>query len=272
MRAEKTLFVWRGEISRGGSSGWDPDSTTHYGPTKLPSIYDDCRKQCPFCKIAYTHTHSEDIGRPFSGPRECRICGFACSYDSGDYYGEGSNADYWSESISTIKELSFSSSEITFPELASHLKRKPEDYFSLSPRRFEELIADVYRNLGYEVELTQQTCDGGIDILLLNNRQEQEIVQCKRYAKTRAVTIAAVREILGVAIFAGADRASIVTTSRFTRPAVALAEAVRDRLSRFTIDLLSASDLVNAIGAYDTQLPPLHLNPMLDELRRLQQA
>lgn len=261
-----TLFTWRGCISGDRQIDWDiayrsPDHFEQF--SSIPKVYGDFNRQCPFCRIPYIHDSA----------CRCGICGFTYSFErGGDYYGEGSNVDWYTERVSTIKKFDISSSEIAFPELATHLKRKPDDYYALAPRRFEELIADVYRHLGFEVELTQQTHDEGIDVVILNNRKIQQVVQCKRNAATRKIGVGVVREILGVALYTGVSRATIVATSSFSEFATRFAADVNERLSPMRIDLLDASSLVASIGAYNVTLPPLHLNPILEDLKAAQET
>lgn len=50
-------------------------------------------------------------------------------------------------------------------ELKRYLNKHPEKLYDLSPRKFEELIAAILEDLGFEVELTQATRDGGSDII-----------------------------------------------------------------------------------------------------------
>lgn len=260
---DRNLFLWRGNIRWGYDRDYDLNHSNAYGPNHIPAFYDHRFELCPFCQTQYKRTSSQY--------QKCSICGFSCSHEAGDHYGEGSNVDYSCSKISTIRDFPVSSKEITLVELATHLKRKEEDYYYLHPRRFEELIADVYKNCGYEVELTQETCDGGADILLLNNRKEQELVECKRCAKSRKISISIVRNILGVMVYKGIHKASIVSTSQFSKPAVDFSAGVQDKYSKFTINLVNASELVNSIGIYEADLPPLHLNPMLDRIQRIQE-
>ncbi len=51
---------------------------------------------------------------------------------------------------------------------------------SISPREFEEWTGDLYRALGYDVEITPYSNDGGIDVWC---RKDDSIIaiQCKRY-------------------------------------------------------------------------------------------
>lgn len=51
-------------------------------------------------------------------------------------------------------------------DLILKFKRTPEDLFKITPRQFEEVIADLLTDMGMDVELTSSTRDGGKDILV----------------------------------------------------------------------------------------------------------
>jgi len=59
------------------------------------------------------------------------------------------------------------------------LRRKKTYWRKLSGIQFEKEVASLYEKLGYEVELTPQSGDGGIDIIL----DSEIIVQCKAHKK-----------------------------------------------------------------------------------------
>ena len=110
----------------------------------------------------------------------------------------------------------------------------PSSIHSLSPRKFEELIAQILDRQGFDVTLTGQTRDGGRDILAVKNSILGEhlfLVECKKYAPDNPVSIAVVRQLYGVI---EADRATagiICTTSHFTKDAQTFADNLRHRLS-----------------------------------------
>jgi restriction system protein len=55
---------------------------------------------------------------------------------------------------------------------------------NLSPHEFESLIAELFNEMGYKVNLTKRTHDDGIDVLAINQnitKVEKIIIQCKRY-------------------------------------------------------------------------------------------
>jgi len=102
------------------------------------------------------------------------------------------------------------------------IAREPTRLFSMSPRRFEELIAELFHRNGFEVHLTAQTRDNGRDIVAFSNRMNvpmKYIIECKRYAPDNAIGIDVVQRLFGVQISEKANRAILATTSRFTGPA-----------------------------------------------------
>lgn len=126
-------------------------------------------------------------------------------------------------------------------ELLALLARQPHLMHDLSPRRFEELIAELFRRGGFDVELTQQTRDGGADIVAISTRmqiKQKLIVECKKYAPENRVGVAVVQRILGVKSQSNANKAVVVTTSSFTRDAWKVA---RDRV--WDLDLKAYLDI-----------------------------
>src|SRR6266511_2639144 len=93
-------------------------------------------------------------------------------------------------------------------DLLRAIRATPELLDRISPREFEEIVAELLAGLGWEVSLTPATKDGGHDILAVartpGDVEVRVIVECKRYRQDRAVGIAVVRELLGVKYFVGA--------------------------------------------------------------------
>jgi hypothetical protein len=129
---------------------------------------------------------------------------------------------------------------------ANRLARHPHEIYSLPPRKFEELIAELLSRDGFDVQLTPPTRDGGRDILAAQRTAVGDhltLVECKRYAQHRAVDVALVRALLGTVEHERATAGLLVTTSSFTGPARAFAEPVRYRLT-----LKDYADLTNWLG------------------------
>lgn len=90
-------------------------------------------------------------------------------------------------------------------------------------RAFEKQLAAVYRQRGYGVEeIGGNGPDGGVD-LRLTKAGEITLVQCKQW-RTWKVGVKPMRELYGVLVAEGADRAVLVTSGEFTQEAVRFAE------------------------------------------------
>jgi HJR/Mrr/RecB family endonuclease len=119
-------------------------------------------------------------------------------------------------------------------ELIAHLARRPELLHTLDPRKFEEIIADIFQDKGFTVELTPQTRDGGRDIKAVHSDEfgtSLYLVECKRYARDRKVGVEVVRGLYGVIHAERATRGIVATTSTFSRDAVKFASPLQYELS-----------------------------------------
>ncbi|MBM4309236.1 MAG: restriction endonuclease [Deltaproteobacteria bacterium] len=106
-------------------------------------------------------------------------------------------------------------------KLVSYFRRNPHELKRMNRRLFEELVAELFCGFGYEVELTQQTRDGGIDIIAIrrNEMQVKFLIECKRPDPGGYVSVRAVRELYGVKTSEGATKGIMVTTTYFSSDA-----------------------------------------------------
>jgi hypothetical protein len=127
-------------------------------------------------------------------------------------------------------------------ELVRQLSRKPELLYEMHCRRFEELVAEILHDMGFDVQLTPASRDGGRDILAIFKLPIGEmltVVECKRYARDRHIGPDIVRQLLWVADrHDNASKAMIATTSFFTAGAEEMQKQFRWRLSLADFDLL----------------------------------
>jgi hypothetical protein len=115
-------------------------------------------------------------------------------------------------------------------ELIRYLAKHPKLLYELHPRRFEELVADLLRAQGFEPTLTPPTRDGGRDILAARSDALGSLlylIECKRYAPNHKVGVDVVRAIHGVTQAERATKGVIVTTSSFTKDAIAFASPLK---------------------------------------------
>ncbi len=113
-------------------------------------------------------------------------------------------------------------------ELITFLAEHPNYMYNFNPRKFERFIAHILETVGFNVELTAPTRDGGCDIIAFSVNelgiQSKYIVECKRYRPDCPVGVRLVRSLYGIKDLKQAQHAILATTSYFTRDAIAFAE------------------------------------------------
>lgn len=177
---------------------------------------------------------NNEITSPILGSGDVPIVNWNWNEISKILSGEAHTLDYKApdeELESPIIQLDFSKIS---EELTAYILNNPRAMHDISPRRFEELVAYIMEKHGYEVTLTQQSRDGGIDILALKNEgfgNILTIVDCKKYSETNPIGVAAVRGMYGTLQIESASHGIIATTSRFTRDATKLAHEYKYQLS-----------------------------------------
>lgn len=115
-----------------------------------------------------------------------------------------------------------------FRQLAA---RSVEYLRTISPTNFECLCAELLGQFGLEdIEITPVVADGGIDVVafqILDGTRIKYVIQCKRNSAENKVDVCVVRELVGVKMDSRADRALVITTSQFTKPARDFARRTR---------------------------------------------
>lgn len=108
-----------------------------------------------------------------------------------------------------------------FVALLGSIVRNPADLLCMSPRKFEEFVAGVWEELGYEVELTVRTRDGGRDVIAVRRAEAhlRFLIECKRYSPENKVDVSLVRSLYGIVRDENATKGILATTSSFTRGA-----------------------------------------------------
>jgi hypothetical protein len=227
---EPSLFVWRGEEELAPSA-----------QLALPNEY------CRYCSTSLFFDTSEN-------KKWCPVCGWA--YQRWQDFAFGVPEHHASERF--LRSFEISSDKVALSELGTHLRRNFSDIYSLSPYRFEDLIGDIFKQIGYSVEMTKKSRDGGVDIYILSGSGEKiGIIECKRYKPTRKVDITLVSKLLGTQLALDTKKAYLVTTSSYTEPAVKRSEANGIARHGFELNLLDASDILRLLKLYNEQLPPL---------------
>lgn len=90
----------------------------------------------------------------------------------------------------------------------------------MSGEEFERFVGKLYARLGYTVSLTASGADQGADLILCKEGRKTA-VQAKRWSSS--VGNAAVQEVISGKLYYGCSHGLIVTTSTFSKSAIALA-------------------------------------------------
>ena len=106
--------------------------------------------------------------------------------------------------------------------LAEQLKKHPDALRNLEPRQFEQLIAEIVEDWGWDVHLTPAARDGGMDVLASLDTELGRLmwlIEAKHYGPHRKVGFDLVQRLYGAYASYGATHGMLVTTSTFTAPA-----------------------------------------------------
>ena len=107
------------------------------------------------------------------------------------------------------------------------LSSNPRDILNdVSSRDFEFLIAALFRRQKYHAKVTKQSRDGGADVIcssLDTPIKQKVLIECKHHTGTVGVEV--IRKLAGVVSETGATSGWVVTSSKFSSPAVEFASA-----------------------------------------------
>jgi hypothetical protein len=236
------LFVWRDKATVDKKQAFKPGLDAN----------------CIYCQAAYT-VLADVRGQDPSFPHQeqysaiCALCGFW--FDDRVYYGGHGAAISFIRA--RLRRLDINDADVGLEELGAHLRRHFGDVYSIEPHRFEQLVGDVFRHMGYTVRFTQASHDDGYDLVLLDGAGHGPvIVECKRYAEHRPIRVGVVREVMGMQLVTGVRSAKVVTTSKFTYAAQEVAHRLNEGPSGFEMELIDAQAFAKALDVYNTQLPP----------------
>lgn len=126
-------------------------------------------------------------------------------------------------------------------QIKRYFAKSPNDLHLLSPRKFENLIASILEDMGFKIELTPKSKDGGYDIRAIKKEDLGPIlylIECKKYAPHNRVGVELVRNLDSVRSLEKANSAVLVTTSHFTKGAQELQRRLGYQISLLDYDVL----------------------------------
>ena len=102
--------------------------------------------------------------------------------------------------------------------------------FKEKPTDFERFCANVFRCLGWQVQVTPSIHDGGFDLRMCDLQGRTYIAECKCYARNHHVGRPIIQKLRGVNAVERAQCAMLITTSSFSNDAIEYARRVGIRL------------------------------------------
>lgn len=123
--------------------------------------------------------------------------------------------------------------------------RRPAEVRNLSSRQFEELVAELFEERGYKVELTKQTRDGGKDLIILDHREIGNFLiytECKHYAPHNPVGVSVISDLVGRMTADRATAGMVVTSSYFSPDAKVFQSKFEHQMK--LIDFIKLSSMI----------------------------
>jgi len=117
----------------------------------------------------------------------------------------------------------------------------------ISGFEFEDVMEDVFRNLGYEnVRQAERTADEGRDILMeevVDGTRRGIVVECKHTGTVGRPVVQKLHSAIATFEFDGPKRGMVVTTGRFTNPAIEYTQRLQRNDDPYPIELIDGEDL-----------------------------
>lgn len=125
-----------------------------------------------------------------------------------------------------------------------------ENLINLNPYEFECLVGKIYEKLGYKVQVTNKSNDGGRDLIMFKGN-DKVIVECKKYGLDNIIGRPIIQKFHSAVITNKAIKGIIITTSDFNKN-VYLHPAIKSG----QIELINRSKLkVLLLNIYGEVLP-----------------
>lgn len=140
-------------------------------------------------------------------------------------------------------------------ELISALQQDVSLLAELTPRQFEEIVAELFERKGFSVDLTKRTRDGGKDIIAIHcdafGIKNKYFIECKHYSDSNKISVDVIRSLYGVKnTKEGPNKAILVTTSTFTPDARKFVQ--NEALSSWDLTLVDGQQFIEWLFEYQS--------------------
>lgn len=223
--------------------------------------------ECMFCSGPLKVLHDADGTREIprfgvnKGPgwerwdevlKRCMRCGWwllrkdTSSEIIDHYYTSGARTT--SGAAGCLKRLDVSYGDAPIQEVRDYLIGRYDERFKVHPRKLEEVVASVFRDLGYQTILTNYSGDDGVDVFMTKGTDIVG-VQVKRYKA--AIGVEQIRELAGALLLNDLTKGVFVTTSSFQSGAEST--AARFAMRGMPIELIDADRFYGTLEIAQTE-------------------
>lgn len=144
----------------------------------------------------------------------------------------------------TLRNLDLDDVSLPIDFARDYLVARYSDRTKVHPKVFQDVVASVFRDHGYEAFVTGYIKDGGIDVILQKGHTTIG-VQVKRSKNT--IVVEQIRSLAGALVLANLTQGVFVTTSRFTRDAKEATTAFTKTLYPMALELIDAERFFDAL-------------------------
>lgn len=148
-------------------------------------------------------------------------------------------------------------------EVCKYLAQHPNYLHKINPRKFEMLIAEIFRSYGWDVELTAQTRDGGYDIVAVRQilpTQLRVLVEAKRWSPNKPIGVQVVRSLYGLRAVESFSQVILATSTYVSEPA----KRQFERVVPWELDFIERDAILDWCKTYPGVRLGGHLGSKLD--------
>lgn len=217
-----------------------PDIVKSYGYREVESCF-YCNE--PLAHLAGPNYSGSYLGADLRGLPErrpkrlqvCPLCGWwVVTAREGYAYGSYEGALQIYRACGALLNLDLKDLSVPIEQLRAYLLARYEDRFHVHPKKYEDIVAGVFSDFGYQVRVTAYSGDDGIDAFVFDGEAGNTVgVQVKRYAGK--IDAEQIRSFAGALLLHGLTKGVFVTTSSFQPGAVASAERFEGRNVRIQL-------------------------------------
>ena len=149
-----------------------------------------------------------------------------------------------------LKRLDLTKINTPLIEIREYLLAKYKERFTMRWELFEDVVGSVFKSMGYHVQVTGRSNDGGIDVFLESPDNKIIGVQVKKYKNK--IKVKQIRSLTGALVQKGITKGVFVTTSEY-QPSAETAAALSSKRG-YPIELINSKRFYEALQITKTDI------------------